>query len=140
MNQIEPYALWVGNGGDGRATQALFENEIRAVVELAVEDATLRLPHEFMSLRFPLIDGTGNDPDMIRLAVRSLAFLVGKGIPTLACCGGGMSRSPVIAAAALASVRQVSLEESLSTIANSHATDVTPGLWDEVVRTLREAE
>ena len=94
MNQIEPYPLWVGNGGDGRATKILFEKEIRAVVQLAVEEESLRLPHEFISLRFPLIDGIGNDPDLIHLAVRSLAFLVGKGIPTLVCCGGGMSRSP----------------------------------------------
>jgi len=45
-----------------------------------------------------------------------------------------MSRSPCIAAAALANVQGCSADEALTRVARSGAVDVMPGLWAEVKR------
>ena len=55
-------------------------------------------------------------------------------IPTLVCCGAGMSRSPAIVAAALALVERAPFEDCLRRVARHHPSDVSPGLWSEVVK------
>jgi hypothetical protein len=135
MDQIKPYNLWIGHAGYGRAVGELLERGIRAIVQLAIEEPPLEPARELIYCRFPLLDGDENDPDLLSLAIRSVAALIGKGTPTLVCCGAGMSRSPAIAAAALSMVEQAGLEECLKRIAESHRTDVSPALWAQVRRT-----
>ncbi len=132
MNQIMPHALWVGHAGDGRSFHILCDQGIRAVVQLALEEATCQAPREFIYCRFPLLDGSGNDPVLLDLAIRSVASLIHKGVPTLVCCGAGMSRSPAIVAAALALLHQAALEECLKAVVECHPADVSPALWAEV--------
>jgi hypothetical protein len=134
MNEMIPQSLWVGHTGEERDFRQLFERGVRAVVQVAVEEPPLQPPHELIYLRFPLLDGTGTDPDLLELAVHSVAALLRKGIPSLVCCGTGMSRSPAVAAAALAVVRNEPLEECLRGVAACHPTDVSTGFWGEVVR------
>ena len=134
MNQITPYQLWVGHAGDGRAFQELFEKGIRAIVQLAAEEAPIQAPRDFILFRFPLDDGSGNDPDLLSLAITSVAGLISKNLPTLVCCGAGMSRSPAVVAAALSLVEHCSLEECLKTVTEHHPADVLPGFWDDVRR------
>lgn len=136
MNQITPYPLWVGHTGDGRAFQELFDKGIRAIVQLAAEEAPIQAPRAFILFRFPLDDGSGNDPDLLSLAITSVAGLISKNVPTLVCCGVGMSRSPAIVAAALSLVEKRSLEDCLKTVTEHHAADVLPGLWEDVKRTV----
>ena len=69
MNQIKPYSIWVGHAGDGSAFTEIFANEIRAVVQVAAEEAAIQPPRDLIFFRLPLIDGTGNDPDMLQLAI-----------------------------------------------------------------------
>ena len=45
-----------------------------------------------------------------------------------------MSRSPVVVAAALSQVEHADVDECLKRIAEHHAADVSPGLWEEVLR------
>ena len=132
MRQITPHPLWIGHADDGRDFQAIFDAEIRAVVQLAVEEPPLPLPRELLYARFPLVDGPGNDPKVLYLATLALVNLLEKKIPTLVCCGAGMSRSPALAAAALALVFQQPPDESLKEVAEYHSADVVPGLWAEV--------
>ena len=139
MNRIKPYNLWVGHAGDGRALRELLDKGIRAIVQLAIEEPPVEPPRELIYCRFPLLDGDDNDAAVLSLAIRSVATLIRKGIPTLVCCGAGMSRSPAIAAAALSMVEPVGLEECLKRIAESHRTDVSPGLWAHVRRTVGSA-
>src|SRR4051812_35595809 len=101
MNQIPPHALWTGHAGDGRDYPRLFELGIRAVIQIAAEEPPLQPPRELIYLRFPLRDGADNPDDLVSLAVAALASLVRHRVPTLVCCGAGMSRSPAVAAAAL---------------------------------------
>ena len=132
MNQIKPYSLWIGHAGDGRAFQELFDRGIQAIVQLAAEEPPIQAPRELILFRFPLDDGSGNDPNLLSLAITSVAGLISKRLPTLVCCGAGMSRSPAIAALSMAEQR--SLEECLKMVTEHHTADVLPGLWEDVKR------
>ncbi|HEV3083167.1 MAG TPA: hypothetical protein VGY66_25505 [Gemmataceae bacterium] len=134
MKQIKPHPVWVGHAGEGEAWREVFDQGIKAVVQLAAEEPPFRAPRELIYCRFPLADGSGNDPELLQLAIGFVAGLLRKEIPTLVCCGGGMSRSPAIAAAALATLGQATLEDSLKTVAAHHHTDVSPGLWSDIQR------
>lgn len=84
MNQITPYRLWVGHAGDGRAFQAVFDKGIKVIVQLALEEPPLQPPRELVYLRFPLLDGSGNDLNLLRPAINCVAILLKEGSPTLA--------------------------------------------------------
>ena len=137
MNQIRPHQLWIGHAGDGRSFSDVLEKGVRAVVQLAAEEPQLQLPRELISCRFPLLDGTGNDIELLDLAIHIVANFIERGIPTLVCCGAGMSRAPATVAAALSIVNQCGLEDSLRVVTASHPADVSPGLWEEVRRVFK---
>jgi hypothetical protein len=42
MNKIPPHHLWIGHAGDGSDFQGLFDADIRAVVQLAIEEPPIR--------------------------------------------------------------------------------------------------
>jgi hypothetical protein len=134
--QITPHRLWVGHAGDGRDFRQQFDKGIRAIVELAMEEPPIQAPREQIVCRFPLLDGAGNSPEVIDLAITSVAALCKRGIPTLVCCGGGMSRSPAIVAAALSLLENASPEEYLKYVAGFHPMDVSPALWQEIRQSL----
>ena len=126
----------------GRAFGELFEQGIGAVIQLAAEETTIPMPRDLIFCRFPLEDGTGNDPDLLSLAITSLAHLISRGVPTLVCCGGGISRSPAIVAAA-GDHRTSRSGWRAEFVTALHAADVVPGFWDEicqVVATLQDDE
>jgi protein-tyrosine phosphatase len=133
MQQLTPHPLWLGHLGEGRNFQQLFDAGIKAVVELAAEEMPSQPPREFIYCRFPLLDGTDNDRTVLYLATTTVASLLERGVPALVCCGSGLSRSPAIAAAALSLVYQDSPEECLKQVASQHRTDVSPGLWNQLV-------
>ncbi len=136
MNQIAPYRLWVGHAGEARDFRPLFDAGIKAVVELAVEEPPSQTPRELIACRFPLVDAAGNDPEVLELALRTMAALLRAQVPTLVCCGGGMSRSPAVAAAGLALAHGTPPEECLQRVVAHHPCDVSPGLWNEVTALL----
>jgi len=98
MNRISPYPLWIGHGGEGHDLSPIYDAGIEAVVELSVEEPPFSTPRDLISCRFPLIDGAGNRPEHLALAVRTVAALIASATPTLVCCDCGMSRSPAVAA------------------------------------------
>lgn len=132
MNQILPHALWIGHAGTGRDFPRLFEAGVRAVVDVAAEEPATALPRELISCRFPLLDGAGNRAELLFLAVSTLATLLKLRVPTLLCCANGISRSPAVAAAALAMMHQQAPEVCLQQIVEHHPSDVSPGFWGEV--------
>jgi hypothetical protein len=136
MNQIVPYQLWIGHVGEDRLFRQLFDAGIQAVVQLALEVAPAEAPRELIHCRVPLLDGPGNRSDHIRLAIRTVLSLLTMHVPTLVCCNAGMSRAPAIAAAAMALAFHQSPEECLQRIVAHHPSDVSPGLWREVVGVL----
>ena len=136
MNQVESCLLWIGHAADGRDWPGLFDRGIRAIVQLAIEEPPIQPPRELILYRFPLVDGEGNDPALVRLAIEGVAALIRARLPALVCCGGGMSRSPAIVAAAISSVEGMDGHESLKAVTASHPSDVSPGLWDEICRAM----
>ena len=113
MREIIPAHLWLGNAYDARAPQKLFDLGIAAVVDLAYEEAAAGLPRSLAYVRIPLVDGGGNDPRLLKWAIDTVESLIAAQIPTLVACGAGMSRSPCVAAAALARHRKESPETVL---------------------------
>ncbi|MHC4398045.1 MAG: protein-tyrosine phosphatase family protein [Planctomycetota bacterium] len=134
MREIVRQVLWIGNAMDARDTGGLADRGIAALVDLAAEEPSARPTRELVYCRFPLIDGAGNPREVLDLAVRATAGLIRSGIPTIVCCGAGMSRSPAIAAVALAVVRGNTPDHSLEQIVSGFPHDVSPPLWDDVLK------
>jgi hypothetical protein len=132
MRQVKGRVLWVGHMGDTRRPGPLLDAGIAAVVELADSEPLATLPRELVRCRFPLSDGGSNPAWLVRLAVESVAALVRAGVPTLVCCGGGLSRSVVVAAGGLALAEGRAPGEALAAVAAAGPADVLPGLWAEV--------
>ncbi len=101
-------------------------------MQVAAEEPALSPPRGLIYLRFPLVDGSGNPPATLMLAVGAVEGLIRLRVPTLICCGMGLSRSPAIAAVALALVRRESPDEVLRMLADRHPVDVSPGFWREI--------
>ena len=133
IDQISPYSLWVGHGGEvaGRPS-GLYDHGIEAVVQLAAEELPLSTPRELLYHRFPLLDGSGNRPEVLMLAVGTVATLLRLRVPTLVCCGMGLSRSPAVASVALAIVRRERPDDVLRMVSERHPVDISPGFWKEI--------
>ena len=128
MRQIAGRALWIGNIGDIRSPKLIIDIAIEAVIELADSEPLAALPRELVRCRFPLADGDGNPPWLMRLAVESIAALLRAGVPTLVCCACGMSRSVCLAAGGLALAEMRPLRETLVEVAGVGPADVSPRL------------
>ncbi len=126
--------LWIGNAGDLRRVREVLDAGIRAVVELAWEEPPpALLPRDLIVCRFPLLDGTGNSEDMLRLAVGCVQRLLESNLPTLVACGSGMSRSPAVAAIALARWQGRPAEAVLEEIVSTGPHDVAGDLWADLI-------
>jgi protein-tyrosine phosphatase len=87
-----------------------------------------------IACRIPLMDGVGNPPHLLGLAIRTVASLIEAKVPLLVCCGEGMSRAPAIVAAALAATQHEPPETCLKRVTQHHPSDVSPGLWSDVCK------
>ena len=139
MRVIEPYSLWIGNAGDVRRVSDLMNAGIRAVVDLAANEPVAALPREIVYCRFPLHDGADNDRWLFRAAIATIVELLCNNVPTLVACSAGMSRSPALAAAAIARLSGRDHNECLLACVASGPADVSPALWNDVVAVLRES-
>lgn len=133
MREAVPQILWIGNAKDARDVRAVLALGIAAIVDLAMEEPPIVFPRDIVSCRFPLIDGAGNSPAVIKAAIDSIVHLVQGRVPTLVACSGGMSRSPAIVALALSAVEQISPESALKGIATAGPHDVSPTFWTEAL-------
>jgi protein-tyrosine phosphatase len=132
MRRIEDLPLWVGNVGDVRDPSALVAAGVAAVVDLAVNETPANLPRDIVHCRFPLVDGGGNPAWLLRAAAETVSSFLRAGVPTLVYCGGGMSRTPAIAAAGLALSSGRAPADALTVVARRGAADVSPALWADV--------
>lgn len=133
MIQIEPHSLWLGHAGDCRDASRVLSAGIRAVVQLAIEEPPAQFPREIIFVRIPLHDGSDNTADSLRLAITMVQHLLVTRIPTLLCCSAGVSRSPAIAACALARINEQTPTESLAQIQILLGTDISPALWRDLM-------
>jgi protein-tyrosine phosphatase len=132
MREAITHCLWLGNSAEARDITSVLGLGIVAIIDLAMEEPAIHYPRDILYCRIPLVDGSGNRPEIIRAAVDLTASLIDSRVPTLVACGAGMSRSPIIVAAALARVDGRSLEQALEDITADVAHDISTSLWAEV--------
>lgn len=137
MREVIP-GLWIGNVRDGRSHSTIIGSGIEAIVDLAVEETPATPPRELLHFRIPLVDGSGNAANRLQLAAQTVSWLLEASVPVLVACSAGMSRSPAIAAAALAQSQELSLENALRRVAESGSCDVSPTLLSDIAAAIGE--
>ncbi len=138
MREIIPGQLWLGNTLDAHNIRHIVDTGIQALVQLAVEELPPTMTRDILYFRFPLTDGSGNQPNVLAAAVETVASLIEKRIPTMVFCSAGMSRSPVIVAAAMALLKEQSPDEYLAQIVSGHPHDVSASFWNSVITVYNE--
>ena len=119
---------------DARDLKSIYENQIRAVVDLAINEPPAQLGREIIYCRFPLNDGDGNNDGLIAITVRTIAAMIQNKTRTIVACSAGMSRAPTIAAASVALLTGRDPEECLVDIISNAPNDVSPILWAHIKR------
>jgi hypothetical protein len=109
---------------------------VLALVDLAANEPPTAVTHELVYCRFPLVDGPGNPPWLLRGVAETTAWLLRSDVPTLVYCGSGMSRSPAIAAAAISLAGGGPPDTCLAALAKSGPHDISPALWHEMTASL----
>jgi protein-tyrosine phosphatase len=126
--------LYVGNALDARDLKAIYDKQISAVVDLAINEPPAQLGREIIYCRFPLNDGGGNNDGLIAIAVRTIAAMIQNKTRTIVACSAGMSRAPTIAAASVALMTGRDPDECLVDIISNAPNDVSPILWAQIKR------
>lgn len=132
MREVIPNALWIGNAQDARDVKGVLARGIGVVIDLAIEQPPIQFPQDIVYCRFPLLDGEGNSPALLRSAIDTTANFVTAKQPTLVACSGGMSRSPVIVSAALAKIESLEINAAVERVTATKPCDFSPGLWNDV--------
>ena len=139
MRQVPGYSLWLGHIGDVRDMRQVLSTGIAALVDLAANEPPLTAaPRDVVYCRIPLVDGAGNPPWLMQTAIRTIVDLLENNVPTLVYCSAGMSRSPAIAAAAIALQRGCSLQAALIEVEGESGGDVSPSLLVDVQQVLAD--
>ncbi|MFO0833087.1 MAG: dual specificity protein phosphatase [Phycisphaerales bacterium] len=136
MRCVPQTTLWIGAARHARDSSGLASNGIRAVVDLAVNEAPASPARELVYCRIPLYDGAGNDPELLDLALSTIARMLNLQIPVLVACSMGMSRAPAIAAGALALAHGAEPAHALLRVTTGGGADVSPALWAAVVQSV----
>lgn len=132
MQEVIPKHLWIGNATEVRDVRAILGLGVLAVIDLAIEETPVQFPRDIVYCRLPLLDGGGNQIALLRAAVDITARFLDANIPAFVFCGAGMSRSPAIVAAAMATVRQQPFDTALRGLTVGHSHDVSPILWNAI--------
>ena len=132
MHVIHHDLLWLGHAIDIREPRPLFDAGITAVVDVAIEEPPAQLPRQLVYCRFPLNDGGGNNQTTLRQAVQTVVDLLATGTRTIVACSAGMSRSPTIAAHALAVHLSQEPDDVIVRIAALKSLELKPELWNDI--------
>lgn len=135
MRQVHPHPLWIGNRGDLRQPRAITAAGISFLIDLAIDEPIPSLSRELAFARFPLEDGVGNEPWLLRMAIDACALALRQQQTVMVMCSAGMSRSPAIAAAAL-SLHTGQPAPSCLALVTAGGGDVSPGLWGKILHVL----
>ena len=133
MHEIHSNLLWIGHALDVREPRALFDAGITAVIDVAYEELPAQLPRQLTYCRFPLNDGGGNDPSTLLQTLRTATDLLHSKTRTIIACSAGMSRSPTLAAFALAYYLSETPDDVIARIANIKSLELKPELWAEML-------
>jgi hypothetical protein len=132
LRKVPGYFLWIGHAGDLADPRPILDAGIEAVVELADSEPFATLPRSLIRCRFPVSDDGENRPEWLRSAIFAIAELVRLEIPTLVACSAGMSRSVLLASAAIASASAEPFADVLRQLTTDGPVDLSPALADQV--------
>lgn len=138
MHEVLPKLLWIGNAGDLHKPAQIEIAGIKAVIQVALAEQMPTMSRELLFAHYPIMDGAGNPRGIVAAAVETTATLLRHRVPTLVCCSGGMSRSPSIAAGAIAVVQGIPPQDALMAIIQGQPHDVSPGIWESVVAVVEQ--
>ena len=136
MHEVHPNLLWIGHALELRNPRALFSLGISAVVDVAYEELPAQLPRQLIYCRFPINDGGGNDPALLRQTIQTLVDLWIAGTPVLVGCSAGLSRSPIFSAMALSVCLDQSPVEVINRIAAVKSLEISGVLWHDALQVL----
>jgi hypothetical protein len=140
VRQISSHPLWVGNALDGADLRRLHFEGVEALIDVGMNEPVPMITRELIYCRFPLFDGAGNRIELLRLAIQTTAALISAATPTLVFCSAGMSRSPAIAAAALAIVTRKTPDECLAEVFGTGPRDLSPPLWSDILKSVVDCQ
>ncbi len=140
VREVIPEKLWIGNAFDARDISGVLDLGIVAIVDLAIEALPIQFPRDVVYCRFPLIDGAGNQPAVLRAAIETIANFIASETPMLVACSAGMSRSPAIVAAAMAMAmtERTTLADALGKLTAGQPHDVSPSLLADTSKVLTQ--
>ena len=133
MHEVHSSLLWIGNALDVREPRGLFQAEITAVIDVAYEEPPAQIPRQWTYCRFPLNDGGGNEPQMLWQTLRTTCDFLHSKTRTIIACSAGMSRSPTVAAFALAHYLQENPHDVIAKIASMRSLELKPELWRDML-------
>ena len=133
MHEIHPNLLWIGHAMNVREPRALFDAGVAAVIDVAYEESPAQIPRQLTYCRFPLNDGGGNNPETVLQSLRTATDLLRSNTKLLIACSAGMSRSPTLAAFALAHHLSVTPDEVIAGIADIKGLELKPELWADML-------
>ena len=126
--------LYIGDAISARDLKLVYDHEFAAVLDLAANEPPAVLGRDIIYCRFPLSDDDSNNDDTVSAAIVCLCSLIERDFRTLVACSAGMSRSPMIAAAAISILSGDSLSNALGQVASNAPHDVSPTLLSSVNR------
>lgn len=132
MRVVIPQRLWIGNHRDLGEIRGVLSLGISAVIDLGIEEQPIVFPREIIVCRFPLLDGAGNSPTILRAAIQTAITLVTGSTATLIGCSAGQSRSPCLAATVFSHMERIPPDDALLRILSAGPHDVSPGLWADM--------
>jgi len=120
MDQVSP-GLFVGTVEDAGDESLLRENGVDRVVSLTHGDPEAGFSGSTSVSRFEMMDGPRNDRQVFEKAVESVVSGLGSGEVVLVHCSRGASRSPSVAACAVALHQGVRIEEAFEQVAGNRS-------------------
>ncbi len=118
--------ILVADAISARDLRQLYDRNIAAVVDLAANEPPAVLGRDLIYCRFPLHDDGSNDTGVLSAAIHCVADLLELSRPLVVACSAGMSRSPTIAAAAVALRTDEPFVDCLQRLTSGTPRDLSP--------------
>ena len=128
--------LFIGDAASARDLRLLYDSKLNAVVDLAVSEPPAQLGRDLICCRFPLHDDGSNSSLLLLTARHVITTLIQRNHRTLVACSAGMSRSPVMAAAAISVLTKEPLVDALARVVADSPRDVSPAFLSSVAKIL----
>jgi len=130
--------LFVGTAADASDASTLRDHDIAVVISLTHTGPAGDVPADVTLVEIPMMDGPQNSRDAFETAVGEVLARLDAGETTLVHCSAGASRSPAVAATALAYHTNTDLTTVFQQIHDRrHAADPHDALLRQAVRVYR---